>query len=152
MSSLSVLLVSASWLLTYEVLGYVWNLLPRLFIRRRLKVMLIGIPIFFVHIAGIWLYALAYFIIENFTSYGSVIGSGRQPGVNLESFLDCLYFSSATYSSLGFGDLIPTGNLRMLMAAEVLNGLVLIGWTASFTYLAMEKFWMNPKDRNSGKS
>jgi hypothetical protein len=31
--------------------------------------------------------------------------------------------------------------LRLLAGAEALNGLVLIGWSASFTYIAMERFW-----------
>ena len=31
--------------------------------------------------------------------------------------------------------------MRLLTGIEALNGLVLIGWSASFTYLAMEEFW-----------
>ncbi|MEO5607197.1 MAG: ion channel, partial [Polaromonas sp.] len=50
-------------------------------------------------------------------------------------------FSAETYSSLGFGDLIPTGPIRMLAGIEALNGLLLIGWSASFVYIAMERFW-----------
>lgn len=134
-----------TWLLAYEVLGAVWNLLPRLHILPRLKVVLIGIPIFIIHIAGIWIYAGVYFLIENYTNLGKIIGYPHVQGINAASFLDCLYFSSAIYTSLGLGDLIPTENLRMLVAAEVLNGLVLIGWTVSFTYLTMEKFWQTPR-------
>ena len=50
-----------------------------------------------------------------------------------------------TYTSLGLGDLVPTHDMRMLVGAEVLNGLVMIGWTISFTYLTMEKFWQQPE-------
>jgi hypothetical protein len=31
--------------------------------------------------------------------------------------------------------------LRIIAGVESLNGLVLIGWSASFTYLSMEQFW-----------
>jgi hypothetical protein len=65
------------------------------------------------------------------------------------SFIDWLYFSSSTYTSLGFGDIVPVQDLRMLSSAEVLNGLVMIGWTISFTYLTMEKFWTMPKRRQA---
>ncbi len=132
----------------YEILGKVWNFLPRLSVRPRLKVMLIGIPIFAAHIISIWVYALVYFLVENFTSLGKIVGQGRVYGLNFESFLDCLHFSSVTYTSLGLGDLIPTHDLRMLLAAEVLNGLVMIGWTVSFTFLTMEKFWTTPRHSN----
>jgi hypothetical protein len=45
------------------------------------------------------------------------------------------------YTSLGFGDFTPVGPIRLLAGAEALNGLLLIGWSASFTYISMEKFW-----------
>jgi len=72
--------------------------------------------------------------------------SGRSSGSTLTgpggfTLANSLYFSAETYTSLGFGDLIPIGPLRLLAGAEALNGLVLIGWSASFTYIAMERFW-----------
>jgi hypothetical protein len=36
---------------------------------------------------------------------------------------------------------VPDGVLRLLAGVEALNGLLLIGWSASYTYLAMERFW-----------
>ena len=42
---------------------------------------------------------------------------------------------------LGFGDVVPNGPLRLLAGAEALNGLLLIGWSASFLYLEMERWW-----------
>jgi hypothetical protein len=140
-SAISALLILISWLSTYEILSKVWNLLPRLTVTPRLRVLLIGIPIFIAHIIGIWLYAIAYFLVENYASLGRIVGEARTYGVNIASFLDCLYFSAATYTSLGMGDLVPTHDIRMLVGAEVLDGLVMIGWTISFTFLTMEKFW-----------
>jgi hypothetical protein len=35
----------------------------------------------------------------------------------------------------------PHGPLRIIASMEALTGFVLIGWSASFTYLSMEKFW-----------
>ena len=42
------------------------------------------------------------------------------------------YFGAALY---------PTEAIRLLSGVEALNGLVMVGWTASFTYLTMERFW-----------
>ena len=143
-SFISSVLIFISWISMYEILGKVWNILPKLELPPRLRVMIIGVPIFIAHIIGIWVYAVAYFLIENYTSLGGIVGHDRTFGVNIDSFFDCLYFSAATYTSLGLGDLVPTGHLRMLVGAEVLNGLFVIGWTISFTFLTMEKFWSQP--------
>jgi len=40
---------------------------------------------------------------------------------------NCLYFSVTTISSLGYGDLHPTGLLKPLACAEVLLGLLILG-------------------------
>jgi hypothetical protein len=144
-SLISALAIFISWLSAYEILDKVWNILPKISVTPRLHVLLIGIPIFLMHIIGIWMYALTYFLVENYTSLGAIVGNGRVYGLNIDSFFDCLYFSAATYTSLGIGDLLPTSHLRMLVGAEVLNGLVMIGWTISFTYMTMEKFWSQPR-------
>lgn len=52
-----------------------------------------------------------------------------------------LYYSTVAYTSLGIGDLYPAGHLRLISAMETLNGLVLIGWSTSFTFLAMRRYW-----------
>jgi hypothetical protein len=36
---------------------------------------------------------------------------------------------------------VPSGSLRLLAGVEALNGLLLIGWSASYVYIAMERFW-----------
>jgi Na+-driven multidrug efflux pump len=140
-SCISILVMAACCLLSYEILRFIWNLLPRLHFTPRLRVLAIIVPIFAAHIISIWIYALSYFLVANYLSMGEVTGAGHTTGLSYESFVNYLYFSAATYTSLGFGDIVPTGDLRMLTAAEVLNGLVMIAWTASFTYLTMEKFW-----------
>ena len=57
--------------------------------------------------------------------------------------LDLFYYSGNVYSSLGFGDIVPSGDGRALAVAEAVTGLVLIAWTASFTYLEMRLNWVS---------
>ena len=54
---------------------------------------------------------------------------------------DLIYFSGVVYSSLGFGDIIPIGAGRRFAIAESVLGLVLIAWTASYSYLLMQRNW-----------
>ena len=140
-SLITITIIAICCLISYEIMRATWKVLPKLELIPHFRVLVIIAPIFLTHIIDIWIYAITYFTVENFTAVGAVQGVAHTVGLTKESFLDCLYFSASTYTSLGFGDLIPTHHMRMLAAAEVLNGLVLIAWTASFTYLAMEKFW-----------
>ncbi|MFZ0693339.1 MAG: potassium channel family protein [Alphaproteobacteria bacterium] len=54
---------------------------------------------------------------------------------------DYVYFSAITDASLGLGDVFPLGQARLLTGVEALNGLVLIGWSASFTDVIMKRLW-----------
>ena len=50
------------------------------------------------------------------------------------------------FRSLGYGDIEPFGHIRFLAVLEALIGLIMIGWTASFMYIEMQKFWMTGKN------
>lgn len=57
------------------------------------------------------------------------------------TLLDLVYFSGSMYTSLGVGDIVPLGEGRLFSVIEAVTGLVLIAWTASFTYLEMRRNW-----------
>ena len=59
--------------------------------------------------------------------------------------MNCGYYSFVTYTTLGFGDIIPVGDIRFLTGLESLTGLVLITWTASFMFFEMQKYWTEDK-------
>jgi prepilin signal peptidase PulO-like enzyme (type II secretory pathway) len=63
------------------------------------------------------------------------------------SFVQLLYFSSATYTSLGYGDIVPLGDAGLFAGSEAVTGLVLIAWTASFTYFEMRAYWDDAEQR-----
>lgn len=59
---------------------------------------------------------------------------------------DVWYHSAAAFTSLG--DTRPgPPELRVMTAVEALTGLVLITWTASFTFLVMQRSWDNRSRR-----
>ena len=129
------LLISLTTLLHYEVLRGMNGWLPALRIPNRSKLLAVMFAAFAAHILEICLYGAAVFALIRYAGLGSLNGGDGATLIN------CLYFSAETYSSLGFGDLIPTGPIRLLAGTEALNGLLLIGWSASFVYIAMERFW-----------
>ena len=129
------LLISLTTLLHYEVLGGMNGWLPALRIPSRSKLLVVMFTAFTVHILEIGLYGVAVFALIRYATLGGLTGHGGATLIN------CIYFSAETYSTLGLGDLIPTGPIRLLAGTEALNGLLLVGWSASFAYIAMERFW-----------
>merc|ERR1712138_98132 len=57
------------------------------------------------------------------------------------SLLDCVYFSFTTFTTLGYGDIVPLGQLRYLTGIEGLTGFLLLTWSASFLFLEMQRYW-----------
>lgn len=131
----SLLLIALTTLIHYEVLGGLNTLLPRLAIPARSKLLVVMLVAFVAHLAEIALYGVAIW------GLAGPLGLGELRGPGGATLTNCLYFSAETYTSLGFGDLIPVGPIRLLAGIEALNGLLLIGWSASYAYLAMERFW-----------
>ena len=133
--ALCLVLVVATTLVHYEVLALMSASLPGMAIAPRLKLVVVVLSAFVAHAGEIALYAVAMWACVHALGVGGFSGS---IGASLRA---CLYFSAETYTSLGFGDIVPLGPLRLLAGVETLNGLLLIGWSASFTYLSMARFW-----------
>lgn len=132
---LSCLLAGATILFHLEALRLLSRMWTKLVIRARLRFALLTGGVLLTHIAEIWVYAIVFLIVGH-TAPGS--GLAGETG---NSFLDYLYFSSASYTSLGIGDVYPMGRLRLLSTTETLNGLLMIAWSAAFTYLYMQRYW-----------
>jgi hypothetical protein len=129
------LLLVATTVIHYEVLRLLTAGLHKLRIKPRRQLILVIIGAFGAHFIEILLYGAAYYLLVTVFH----IGSMGDPGPL--HFTRCLYFSAETYTTLGYGDVLPHGDLRLLAGLEALNGMLLIGWTASFTFLSMERFW-----------
>ena len=130
-----VVLLTLTTLIHFEVLRFLSIKLPELHIPPRTKLIAVIFGAFLAHSLEIILYGLTYYSFVHFFTLGTLSGVG---GLSL---MNCMYFSTETYTSLGFGDIIPGGSLRLVAGVETLNGLLLIGWSASYTYLAMERYW-----------
>jgi hypothetical protein len=133
-----VVLLVLTTIIHYEVLRMLTIVLPGFGIPARAKLIVVILGAFLAHAAEIVLYAVAIYVLVQYAGAGTLGDASRF------SLTQCLYFSAETYSSLGYGDVIPGGALRLLAGVEVLNGLLLIGWSASYTYISMERFWSDP--------
>lgn len=106
-------------------------------VRSRVKVLYGIASVLVLHVVEIWIFGLVLWGLLQWPECGSL-------GPAAQHLFDVIYFSAVTFTTVGFGDLAPLGPIRFLSGTEALTGFVLLTWSASFTYLEMERFWRNP--------
>ena len=68
-----------------------------------------------IHTVEIWLYALLYLQLDAFSH-----------------FEQALYFSTVTYATIGYGDVVMAHQWRILGAIEGAVGIIMLGWSTAF--------------------
>ena len=51
------------------------------------------------------------------------------------------YFSSVTYTTVGYGDLVLPHNWRLLGGIEALTGILMCGWSTGFFYRVVDRMF-----------
>lgn len=144
MAVISVVLVTVSVLIHYEVLRKLSDWLSRLRQLHRTRVLVLILGLLATHVFEIWIYAVGYGLMDGVADFG-VIAHTVGP-TTASTWLDYVYYSFITYTTVGYGDLVPRGPIRFIAATEALTAWVLLGWSASFTFLEMQRFWRQPKE------
>jgi hypothetical protein len=139
------IIVAICVMLHYEALRFLGRTLGA-HVHKRIGVLLVMLGLLITHFLEIWIFAIAYIFVEQ------RLGFGHIAGMRNGDIFDYFYYSSISYTTVGFGDLIPVGAIRMLTAAEGLAGLAMITWSASFTFMAMQRFWPHPLGGSHRKS
>lgn len=134
-AALTALAVALSAFVHYEVLRLCNEGLETLdWVPGRARVLLAIGAAFCSHLAQISIFAVTYWLLQD-TAMGGLRGQFHSAATSF------LYFSAETYTSLGIGDVFPFGEMRLIAGIEALTGLLMISWTASFTYLEMSRHW-----------
>jgi ion channel len=79
--------------------------------------------IFFIHSIEIWIWAVLFIAINAVTV-----------------FQDALYFSTATFSTIGYGDITLNPAWRLLGSLEGIDGFILIGWSTAYLVAASTRY------------
>lgn len=132
-ATLSIVIVSV--VTHYEGLTFLSRLINRLTLTIRSRIVFLILGIVMLHAIEIWIFGIGYYVLLQYPNFGSLEGLADA------TLPDCVYYSTVVYTTLGFGDLIPTDDIRFLTGSEALLGLVLITWSASFTFIVMQKRW-----------
>ncbi|UCH74294.1 MAG: two pore domain potassium channel family protein [Rhodospirillales bacterium] len=60
-----------------------------------------------------------------------------------------VYFSTVTFTTLGYGDVVLTPPFRLLSSFQAVNGLILFGWTTALVFAVVQ--WLYKDDRAVGE-
>lgn len=82
-------------------------------------ILIAAVGLFTLHGAEIWGYAALY----------AAVGATAD-------FETALYFSTSTYTTIGYGDVLLARGWRLVGAIEGANGIILLGWSTAF-FVAM---------------
>lgn len=141
-SGISIGLVAFCVMVFYEILAHVWLLLPKLEGRPGIQIMFTMLAAFVGHTAAVWAFGMVYYYFASHLGFGSLDGRMEH------QMLDYIYFSVICYSSLGLSDIYPVGGLQMLVGIESILGLILTGWTVTFTYIVTERYIAHREERH----
>ena len=131
----AMLLIFLTVMLHFVALKMISRLIRRETFRPSLRVVSAIYLVALTHLAEVVMFGIGYYVAANYLDAGSL--SGEFHG----NFREYIYYSLVSYTSLGLGDVYPIGPIRLITGLEALTGLLMIGWSASFTYICMGKFW-----------
>jgi len=119
----------------YESLSFLSGFLKRVQLLPRPRILVLIFAILAIHVVEIWIFGGAFYLST------VAAGSGALLAGHPVEFLDNIYFSAVCFTTLGLGDVVPVGAVRLLAGTEALTGFVLVTWSASFTFVEMQRFW-----------
>jgi Ion channel len=85
-------------------------------VMRMLTILFVVFGLFAIHTAEIWSYAVLYHNVL----------------LAISDFETALYYSTVSFVSLGYGDVVLPKRWRLIGAIEAANGLILFGWSTAF--------------------
>lgn len=104
-------------------------------LRQALVILLAVFGVFALHTVEVWAYAFSFWRLHE-----------------IETFEAALYFSTVTFATLGYGDIVLSESWRMFAAIEAVNGVILVGWSTAFLFTVtsrlrlLEHEWAEPHD------
>jgi hypothetical protein len=94
-------------------------------------IMVAAFGLFVLHTIEIWIWALLY----------DFAGA-------LADFEQALYFSTTTYVTIGYGDVVLDRGFRILGAIEGANGIILLGWSTAFFFSVVDRLKLLERELN----
>ena len=86
-----------------------------------------AVVLLLLHIVEVTMWAAVYVSLPNLPS--------------LDAIEEAVYFSTVTFTTLGFGDIVIQGPWRMLAAIQAMAGLLIFGWSTALLVAVVRILW-----------
>ncbi|MFE8070892.1 ion channel [Marinobacteraceae bacterium S3BR75-40.1] len=129
------MVVLAAVLLHYEVCSQLNHRLYTSRLRQRSRMVMLILGLMVAHFIEIWLFGIGAWLLTRWPEMGA-ISVGQDAGL-----LEFVYLSATSFTTLGYGDVVPHGVVRFLFGVEAVTGFAIITWSASYTFLDMQRQW-----------
>ena len=87
-------------------------------------------------------------VLEVVAWAGTYLALGAVKGVE-----PALYFSTVTFTALGYGDIVLAERWRLLASLQAANGIILFGWTTAIAFAVLRSMyvarWQRPQSDDS---
>ena len=81
---------------------------------------LVILAVFIAHVIEIWIWAALYYFKASISEIPTLEAA--------------VYFSTSSFTTVGFGDLVLSEDWRLLSSIEAINGMILFGWSTAFIF------------------
>lgn len=58
------------------------------------------------------------------------------------NFEDSIYFSTVTFTTVGYGDIVLGRDFRLLATFEAVNGWIIFGWATALVMIVIQRLYM----------
>lgn len=132
--------VAACTTLHYEMIGFLDTRLRARggTMRRHLPGVILAVIA--AHLVEIAIYAAAFWLVSTKLDAGAFVGGAPT------DIADYLALAAESYTSFGYGDIVPDGWLRFVVSLSPINGLLLLAWSGAFLYGAVHQ--RQPSDQS----
>ncbi len=83
------------------------------------------LAIFFVHVVEVWVWGGVYYYMDE-----------------VPDFETALYFSTVSFTTVGYGDVTLSEQWRLLGSFEAANGMMLFGWSTAFIFEVIRRVYV----------
>lgn len=93
-------------------------------VKRIMVLVICVLGLFLAHVIQVWLWAGLYLYIDS-----------------LPDLETALYFSTSTFTTVGYGDIVLDTEWRLLSSFQSANGFILFGWSTAFIFEVTSKLY-----------
>lgn len=134
-TAITIVVSALTIIVHFETMTWLTKIARKAHLPTRIGLLAGVFSLFAAHSLEVWIFAGGLYMANE------VLMIGGFDGPFDGSARDYLYISLVNYTTLGYGEIVPTGHLRTICGFEALIGLLMMAWSAAFTVFRLTDRW-----------